>query len=327
MSTGTAIYHNDKLLPIGGVAYKLPCFFPSISSVKTNFAPSQYLSILRALQVPQFLISAYDIWHTKRDDRNHLINDIIHCIDQNTGILLDCGNYERFWKNDKEWKRPNFHEVLSLVNPKLAFSFDRGRGELEPIELVAQIEREYNKDQLAAVGSSIIPIIHSQRNDLATIARLLANRLNPLMIAVAERDLGNGIIERVNTILRIRRKLNTIKQYIPLHVLGTGNPYSILLFVAAGADSFDGLEWCQTTIDKRDYSLNHFQLREISSCTCRYCNKKGIDYDLATLAHNLLAYEEWMALIQGCKTRNELASLGQQFIGKGFLKAIWRKIF
>ena len=41
--------------------------------------------------------------------------------------------------------------------------------------------------------------------------------------------------------------------------MGTGNPLSIIAFAAAGADSFDGLEWCRTAADYDNNYLFHFQ--------------------------------------------------------------------
>ena len=62
---------------------------------------------------------------------------------------------------------------------------------------------------------------------------------------------------RAKTIIKIRKTLAPKKQYYPLHLLGTGNPLSILIYSICGADSFDGLEWCQTTVDYNTGLLYH----------------------------------------------------------------------
>src|SRR5262245_24320556 len=46
---------------MGGRALPLPAFFPSVSSVKTNHAPCEYIELLAATHSAQFLVSAYDI--------------------------------------------------------------------------------------------------------------------------------------------------------------------------------------------------------------------------------------------------------------------------
>jgi hypothetical protein len=58
---------------------------------------------------------------------------------------------------------------------------------------------------------------------------------------------------------RIRDELDKLPFYQPLHILGTGNPWSIAVLAAAGADSFDGLEWCRVAVDRDTGRLNHFQ--------------------------------------------------------------------
>jgi hypothetical protein len=50
-----------------------------------------------------------------------------------------------------------------------------------------------------------------------------------------------------------------------LHLLGTGNPLSMIALAAAGADSFDGLEWCRTVSDYENGYLFHFQHFEFFS--------------------------------------------------------------
>ncbi len=54
---------------VSGKSLPLPCFFPSISSVKVNLEPIEYLRMLVGINYPQFLISAFDIFYTPEDQR------------------------------------------------------------------------------------------------------------------------------------------------------------------------------------------------------------------------------------------------------------------
>jgi queuine/archaeosine tRNA-ribosyltransferase len=72
----------------------------------------------------------------------------------------------------------------------------------------------------------------------------VAEQLCPVLLAVPERALGEGIATRIRSVRQIRKALNELDFYCPLHLLGTGNPVSIIAYTIAGADSFDGLEWC-----------------------------------------------------------------------------------
>ncbi len=48
-------------LTVADIGVRLPCFFPSISSVKANLLPVDYLEFLVAAEHPVLLISAYDV--------------------------------------------------------------------------------------------------------------------------------------------------------------------------------------------------------------------------------------------------------------------------
>ena len=107
-------------------------------------------------------------------------------------------------------------------------------------------------------SAPIVPIVHSRRlktgkYDLTRLPWLLcelAKDLHPLIISVPERELGDGLIERVRAMQWIRQELDALPFYQPIHLLGTGNPWSIAALAAAGADSFDGLEWCRVVVDR-----------------------------------------------------------------------------
>ena len=79
---------NDVLFPL---------FFPSISSVaKTKLKWTDLLKLVISFDFPQFLISAYDIYHI--DNRNEFNNLLQKANDQSQIIMLDSGIYEKTWK-------------------------------------------------------------------------------------------------------------------------------------------------------------------------------------------------------------------------------------
>src|SRR5690606_16787827 len=135
--------------------------------------------------------------------------------------------------------------------------------------------------------------------DLNQTVLALCEAVNLSMIAIPERILGNGILERVNTIVELRKCMNRNSSgYTLLHILGTGNPLSLLLFSLAGADSFDGLEWCQTVVSRAQNLLLHFQHRDLVKDNCAFCKDESLGYSVSTLGHNLLYYQQWMKEIQ-----------------------------
>ncbi|AKG53115.1 hypothetical protein DGWBC_0431 [Dehalogenimonas sp. WBC-2] len=199
---------------------------------------------------------------------------------------MDSGNYEAFWLRDRDWDLKTFEKAVSQIKPDLTLAFDNpwshtgGNGSLD-LNI-----------------PNCLPIVHGNPTNLPkqVLAAAQSYKDTPL-IAVAERELGDGIVQRATTLCSIVKNIEGEGLKHGIHLLGTGNPRSILLYAACGAISFDGLEWCQTAVDQRDGTLLHFSQRELTGCECAACNTSG-SYSAVTLGHNLLFYIDWMQKIQ-----------------------------
>lgn len=133
----------------------------------------------------------------------------------------------------------------------------------EPEKAIEQIVKAVKRDSKFTTAP-MLPIVHVSQDDaglsrLPVIVKGISERLNPQVIAIPERELGAGLAARASTMKKIRKSLDELPYYQPVHLLGTGNPWSIAVLVAAGADTFDGLEWCRFAIDPRRGRLHHFQ--------------------------------------------------------------------
>ena len=128
------------------------------------------------------------------------------------------------------------------------------------------------------------------------------------MLAIPERELGDGLLERAKTVRDIRKALNTLGKYYPLHLLGTGNPISMIALAAAGADVFDGLEWCRTVADYHTGALFHFQhfdcfkqtyLHRVQDQKIRLIvENTNASYTMKTLSYNVDFFEDWTRTMQ-----------------------------
>jgi queuine/archaeosine tRNA-ribosyltransferase len=316
-------------IPVSGISLTLPCFFPSISSVKTNLKTLEYLRVLKAVDHPLFLISAYDIHNCGSKKAFTSINSILRESVQNgKAVILDSGNYESYWIRDATWKRDSFWSCLSSCDYGFAFHFDK---RLQKIRhgtvksITDEIERSIMRDQEKACRGTIIPIVHAPSELLPEISAGVATRLHPVMIAMPERELGEGIIARSLTIAKIRKALDQEGHYYPIHLLGTGNPLSIMIYVMCGADSFDGLEWCQTAANYENVLLYHFQQRELFGRQTEL-DSLTIPYIQATLAHNLRFYRTWMLKIQSYLHSENMRELAQSYLKREFLETLIEKL-
>jgi queuine/archaeosine tRNA-ribosyltransferase len=92
-------------------------------------------------------------------------------------------------------------------------------------------------------------------------------------------------------------------RYRAIHLLGTGNPITLAILAAAGADVFDGLEWCRTAIDHDTARLHHPQHFDFFMDHCKFSEFENVrtftsdttrDFRLRLLVHNLDFFHRWM---------------------------------
>lgn len=299
------IYFNDIHLP-------LPIFFPSISSLKTNLKVLDYINFINAYAPinNKVLISAFDINYNMPniDSKNILIN-----LKKNgLIILLDSGNYESFWlKSTMKWHDELFYQVANDINYNLIFSYDKLPEGLNNYTHTNNIIKQFIKDRKNINNGYIIPIIHANKEYLPIICKKVAKDTKTKMLAIPERILGADIVERFNTIKKIRSTLNTMNNYIAIHLLGTGSPISIALYTLAGADSFDGLEWCRRVVDYDTGYLHHISLSSF------FINSDILSSNMSmhakVLAHNIEFYNNFMANIHLSLIENNLEYFCKKF--------------
>jgi tRNA-guanine family transglycosylase len=133
--------------------------------------------------------------------------------------------------------------------------------------------------------------------------KLVCLKLRPAAVAIPERELGDGILARAKMVHAIRKTLNSLGFYQPLHLLGTGNPLTIAILSAVGADSFDGLEWCRTVANSGTGGLYHLQQYDFfawqseeyaSAIVKEAVTSKTIEYSGKVIFHNLEFFLTWM---------------------------------
>jgi hypothetical protein len=336
---------RPSMINLLGKQVKLPCFVKSLSSFETQLDPEAGLIVFSLFpEIDALLVSAYDmclmenpeVTHEgkgkeNREARHKFMCDQLKILDERGAlILMDSGNYEKSRKEDNTWtgKRlrkedtwteERFNWVLENVPYTYAFCFDNLDPSSDPVEnaldVISRIEGDHE--------DFLLPILHAPIDEnnirnhelLPDIFFEYASRKESPFIAVPERELGEGICQKAETVIKIREKLNTLGRYQPIHILGTGNPLSILILAAAGADLFDGLEWCRTVADKKTGFLFHHQqfdfFKNQTIKNPRYplikesLERDDISLTLKMALHNLEFFLEWMEELQGgIKTNN-----------------------
>jgi tRNA-guanine family transglycosylase len=267
--------HRPAQVQLGRKWFALPSFVFSVSSHETQVSPKEGLSLLQFLEPGAVLVSAYDVWKSYRRDTEFRSNlaDITH---SPTLLFLDSGNYEAYRKLDRYaprknpngWSQEKFWEIARKLTPDIVFAFDTANPKGNADKVADKIIRAFRLDEraLSSRRFPLCPVVHLPKGNrtkladqAADIIAAVASATTPILVAIPERELGDGLIERVKTVRTIRKKLDQLDRYYPLHLLGTGNPLSMVSFATAGADLFDGLEWCRTIADYGTGFLFHFQ--------------------------------------------------------------------
>ena len=221
-------------------------------------------------------------------------------------ILMDSGNYESYWKEDQTWDSHAFHQIAGTTPHDICFCYDNQNPSDRSARAIADdVIARVLEDQTYAVGT-VVPIVHGETQLLPEAVRLVVEELCPVVVAVAERELGEGIVERVRTVRRIRESLDGGGAYVALHLLGTGTPLAIIAYTLAGADTYDGLEWCQTIVDHDDGRLHHFQHWDFFRHQTIWGQGHSLPYVQSALMHNLWFYDEFMKGLQEAVKAAEL---------------------
>lgn len=310
-------------IELRGKTLQLPCFVYSLSSHETQVPPKDGVKLFQLLEPAAGLISAYDAWKYYKRDRAFL-STIKILRKSNCTLFLDSGNYEASRKNDhysknnkNGWHRDCFRQIANELSPDIAFAFDETRPKGTIDQVAERIVKNFHADKRAICSDDfpLCPIVHlpEKYNETvaecaSTIVARVALILDPVMIAIPERELGDGLVERFRTVKEIRNALNRLGKYYPLHLLGTGNPISIIALAAAGADSFDGLEWCRTVVDYDNGNLFHFQhfdcfreryLTRLQSDICKsIIQNPEASYCARVASYNMDFFTDWTKTMQ-----------------------------
>ncbi len=249
---------------IANAVIPLPTLFLSVSSHETQLVPADAVRALRVFGVPAILISAYDM--VARRKPLAMIAELTEYRKNGGFVLVDSGNYEASRLGTRRWKKADLEEALAQTPHDWAFCFDVMNPKHDPSRAVDEIVDAIERDR-AFTKAPVLPIVHAPRHrqggysfdEVPRIVREVADRLEPQLIAIPERELGAGLIARAQNVRAIREELSKLPFYQPLHILGTGNPWTVAVLAAAGADTFDGLEWCRMVVDRASDRLHHYQ--------------------------------------------------------------------
>ncbi len=238
------------------VEFETPLLIPSFSSKGFSFAKDGVSEVADVFKLSteflteSLLISAYDLYY------NHLpLNEDLLCTEV---LMLDSGGYETSEIYDlsttskysypiKDWDLSKLNDIISKWpshKPTIIVSYDHGDARHSLKQQITDAECLFAKYPDCASNFLIKPEKDTQRyiqiDSIITNIRSLASFT---IIGVTEKELGNSILERMKNIKLIRDALDKISVSSPIHIFGSLDPITSILYFLAGAEIFDGLTW------------------------------------------------------------------------------------
>lgn len=303
-----------------------PTYFPAVSSHGIKYPPCSLVHLLTTYSYPRLLISTYDLNFLDKEEKEQLLREISEYQKRGSFVFLDSGVYESYWKANSEWTYDSYKTSISKMKFDFYSSFDILPS---PKNRAGQFERKTFESILASRSLSnkpgFVPILHGSNPDqLVSLLSRFVNMHPDLceMIAVAERDCGKDIVEKARTIRKIRQVLDASDCRRILHILGCGNPISLVLFSYYGANMFDSLDWIEHVVDRKRLAFNEFSQLELMNCGCSICLGKQRDYIEQVLLHNLLFYQDFMLQIQSLVQENRILDFILEYVNEGILRKI-----
>ena len=173
-------------------------------------------------------------------------------------VFLDSGGYEASKDVDlsdlnerdyvpRTWTEEMHADVLAnwnSISPTVIINYDHPN---ERLPIAEQIQRA---SKLAPRMSNVIReiLLKPEAEGQAFIElKPILESVSALggfdVVGVTEKELGNSILRRMESIARLRIGLEAAGLDIPIHVFGSLDTITTPMYFLAGADIFDGLTW------------------------------------------------------------------------------------
>jgi len=198
-----------------------------------------------------FLISAYDyeegyIPKIKTDNCDAFV--FIDSGGYETSTLEDVSEIYQSFPPKNEWSACSQNKVLDAwpdEMPAVFVNHDSGklRESLEEQFYKALAQKDSRSNQLWTI--LLKPETHGTSLSLAiTKLNRFKSELSQFdIIGVTEKEIGKSAQERISHVALLRKTLDDLGVFAPIHIFGSLDPTSVKLYALAGAEIFDGLSW------------------------------------------------------------------------------------
>ena len=238
--------HRSKIIIGTQTVAETPLLLPSFSS-KGFPQVRQIMNLMAEFITSPILISAYDI-HYRLIPANITFPQL---------LFLDSGGYEARIEHDlsetygklhkpKPWNQRLHERVLNNWSsrwPTVAVSFD-SPAKFVPLSTQIAAAAEVQKKHSGLLSELLIK--PEKPKDFIPFEKLI-KRVEHLrgfsVVGFTEKELDDSLFGAMTKIARLRIQMNAAGINVPIHIFGSLDPLTSVLYFLAGAEIFDGLTW------------------------------------------------------------------------------------
>ncbi len=247
---------TNKLNHPSGIEIETPILVPSFSSKGFSFdsrgvsEATDALNLSKEFLTECLLLSAYDLYHKHIPfSEEYLCTDftIIDSGGYETSNIYDFSAIAKYSYPIKDWSLEKYESIIDqwpTHKAGIIVSFDHGSNRSSLEQQIKNANDLFLKYPTFLNNFLIKPETENQKyiqvpNIIAQISALKSFTI----IGMTEKELGNSILERMKNISKIRTALDDDSNNAPIHIFGSLDPITSLLYFLSGAEIFDGLTW------------------------------------------------------------------------------------
>jgi len=315
-----------------------PTFLPAFSSFGDRFIATRLEAVLPHIPQSVALISALDV-HMLRNalvSNGRTVLQVLHESERTKILYCDSGGYEAQYRKDIAWSTELYNSAVRELHPDFAVAFDQIPGIGESQEISSQFDNaletlDVHRGLRGRVVLIHIPLNkHSRAKELAEVVESRSSRFD--ILGVPEKEAGTNVVDRCRFLIEVSSEFRRRGIDKPIHVFGCNDFDAILLYVAAGAEIFDGLSWFRNCLSLSPMRMMEAGMLPMLACNCAFClgaNWGSIDpneYGLRLSMHNLAKFSEWMAMIQTAIRTGNLGRVLKQRRLQRLSRALFKKV-